>query len=165
VRRWGHDPQVLLRQYAARLNEVLVTVPDHVSVTLHQCRGNREGAWGAEGGYDPVADVLFNQIDVRGYFLEYDTSRAGTFSPLRHLPRGKIAVLGIMSSKSPDLETVDFLRRRIDEAATHVGLEQLAISPQCGFASSIGGNPMTEKQQEAKLVRLVETADKVWGGQ
>jgi 5-methyltetrahydropteroyltriglutamate--homocysteine methyltransferase len=165
VQRWGHDPQILLRQYAARLNEVLVTVPDHVSVTLHQCRGNREGAWGAEGGYDPVADVLFNQIDVRGYFLEYDTSRAGTFSPLRHLPRGKIAVLGIMSSKSPDLETVDFLRRRIDEAATHVGLEQLAISPQCGFASSIGGNPMTEKQQEAKLVRLVETADKVWGGQ
>lgn len=164
VQRWGHDPQALLRQYATRFNEVLASVPKNINVTMHQCRGNREGNWGAEGGYDPVADVLFNQIDVRGYFLEYDTSRAGSFSPLRHLPRGKIAVLGIMSSKSPDLESVDFLRRRVDEAATHVAPEQLAISPQCGFASSIGGNPMTEKEQEAKLARLVEVADRVWGG-
>jgi 5-methyltetrahydropteroyltriglutamate--homocysteine methyltransferase len=164
VQRWGHDPQALLRQYAVRLNEALASVPKHVNVTLHQCRGNREGSWGAEGGYDPVADVLFNQIDVRGYFLEYDTSRAGTFSPLRRLPRGKIAVLGIMSSKSSDLESVDFLRRRIDEATTCVSSEQLAISPQCGFASSIGGNPMTEAEQEAKLARLVEVADRVWGG-
>ena len=134
-----------------------------VTVTLHQCRGNREGNWGAEGGYDPVADVLFNQIDVGGYFLEYDTSRAGGFSPLRFLPKGKIAVLGVMSSKSPDLESVDFLRRRVDEAAVYVSQDQLALSPQCGFASSIAGNPMTESEQEAKLARLVEAATAVWG--
>src|SRR5262245_18894289 len=165
VTRWGTPPDQLLGLYAEKMNEVLAAVPSHVRVTMHECRGNREAQWGAEGGYDPVADVLFNQINVDGFFLEYDTSRAGSFSPLRHLPREKIAVLGIMSSKSPDLESVDSLRRRIDEAATHVALEQLAISPQCGFASSIGGNPMTEQEQERKLARLVETADRVWGGQ
>jgi 5-methyltetrahydropteroyltriglutamate--homocysteine methyltransferase len=162
VMRWGTPPDELLKIYARRLNDVVATVPDHVTVTLHQCRGNREANWGAEGGYDPVAEVLFNEVDVDGYFLEYDTERAGGFHPLRLLPNGKIAVLGIMSSKSADLESVDFLKRRIEEAAKYAPLDQLAISPQCGFASSIGGRPMTEARQEEKLARLVEVARSVW---
>jgi 5-methyltetrahydropteroyltriglutamate--homocysteine methyltransferase len=163
VRRWGSEPDGLLRLYAAKMNEVLTAVPDHVTVTFHQCRGNREGHWMAEGGYDPVADVLFNAVDVDGYLLEYDTERAGTFAPLRLLPKGKTVVLGIMSSKTPQLESAEYLKRRIDEAAAFAPLDQLAISPQCGFSSSIGGNPLTERDQEAKLVRLVEVARDVWG--
>jgi len=163
VRRWGSEPDALLRDYARRMNAVLDAVPDHVTVTFHQCRGNREGNWMAAGGYDPVADVLFNQIDVDGYFLEYDSERAGTFAPLRLLPKGhKRVVLGIMSSKSPALETADQLKRRIEEAAKVAPLDQLAISPQCGFSSSIGGNPLTEHDQTAKLARLVEVAREVW---
>jgi 5-methyltetrahydropteroyltriglutamate--homocysteine methyltransferase len=162
VERWGTKPDDLLHFYAARLNDVIASVPDHVTVTLHQCRGNREGNWGAEGGYDPVADVLFNEVDVDGYFLEFDSPRAGGFAPLRRLPKGKIAVLGIMSSKTPTLESKDDLVRRVDEAQKYAPLDQLAISPQCGFASSIGGNPMTEQQQEAKLARLVEVARSIW---
>ena len=162
VARWGTPPDELLKLYAGKLNEVVNMVPEGVTVMLHQCRGNREAQWGAEGGYDPVADVLFNDIDVDGYFLEYDSERAGGFHPLRNLPKGKTAVLGIMSSKSPDLETVDFLKRRIDEAAKFVSLDQLAISPQCGFASSIGGRPMSDARQEEKLARLVEVARDIW---
>jgi 5-methyltetrahydropteroyltriglutamate--homocysteine methyltransferase len=162
VQRWGSEPDALLRLYAARMNEVLAAIPGHVTVTFHQCRGNREGHWMAEGGYDPVADVLFNAIDVHGYFLEYDTERAGTFAPLRLLPKGKVVVLGIMSSKSPELESAEDLKRRVDEAAKFVSLDQLAISPQCGFSSSIVGNPLSESAQEAKLARLVEVARSVW---
>jgi 5-methyltetrahydropteroyltriglutamate--homocysteine methyltransferase len=162
VERWGTKPDDLLRIYAQQLNEVLAHVPAHVTVTLHQCRGNREGHWGAQGGYDVVADVLFNQVNVHGYFLEFDTPRAGGFAPLRLLPQGKIAVIGIMSSKAPALESKDDLKRRVEEAATFAPLDQLAISPQCGFASSIGGNPMTEQQQEEKLRRLVEVARSIW---
>ena len=158
VARWGTPPEELLRLYARKLNEVVAAVPEHVTVTLHECRGNREAHWGAEGGYDPVAEVLFNDIDVSGYFLEYDSDRAGDFRPLRMLPKDKIAVLGIVSTKSSELETADQLKRRIAEAAQYAPLEQLAISPQCGFASSIGGRPMTDAQQEAKLARLVEVA-------
>ena len=116
----------------------------------------------AEGGYDPVADVLFNAINVHGYFLEYDTARAGTFAPLRFLPKGKTAVLGIMSSKSPELESTASLTQRIEEASKFAPLDQLAISPQCGFSSSIVGNPLSEGAQEAKLARLVEVARSVW---
>jgi 5-methyltetrahydropteroyltriglutamate--homocysteine methyltransferase len=163
VQRWGTEPEALLRIYAKRMNEVLEAVPDGVTVTFHQCRGNREGHWMAEGGYDPVADVLFNVINVHGYFLEYDSERAGGFAPLRLLPKGKVVVLGIMSSKTPELESADALRKRIDEAAMVAPLEQLAISPQCGFSSSIGGNPLTEADQEKKLARLVEVARSVWG--
>lgn len=162
VTRWGTPPDELLKLYARRLNDVVKAVPDDVTVTLHQCRGNREANWGAEGGYDPVAEVLFNEIDVDGYFLEYDSDRAGGFEPLRALPKGKIAVLGIMSTKSAELEDVDFLRRRLEEAAAYAPLEQLAVGPQCGFASSIGGRPMTEARQEEKLARLVEVARNVW---
>jgi len=162
VTRWGTPPDELLKLYARRLNDVVRTVPDHVTVTLHQCRGNREAQWGAAGGYDPVAEVLFNEIEVDGYFLEYDSERAGGFHPLRLLPKGKIAVLGIMSTKSAELESIDFLKRRIEEATKYAPLEQLGVAPQCGFASSIGGRPMTEERQEEKLARLVEVARSVW---
>jgi 5-methyltetrahydropteroyltriglutamate--homocysteine methyltransferase len=163
VVKWGNDPDKLLLEYASRMNEVLMDVTPHVTVTMHQCRGNREGHWAAEGGYDPVADVLFNQINVHGYFLEYDTQRAGTFEPLRLLPKGKTVVLGIMSSKNPQLESAEDLKRRIEEASKFAPLEQLGISPQCGFASSIVGNPVSAALQEAKLTRLAEVALDVWG--
>jgi 5-methyltetrahydropteroyltriglutamate--homocysteine methyltransferase len=163
VRSWGDDPEKLLFLYAEKINEVLADVPDEVTVTLHQCRGNREGNWAAEGGYDPVADVLFNQVDVDGYFLEYDTARAGGFEPLRLVPKGKRVVLGLVSSKKAQVESADFLQRKIEQAAAHLDLAQLALSPQCGFASSIKGNPLGQAEQEAKLGRIVEVADKVWG--
>jgi 5-methyltetrahydropteroyltriglutamate--homocysteine methyltransferase len=163
VRSWGEDPMALLETYARKINAVLAGLPEQVTITLHQCRGNREGNWAAEGGYDPVADVLFNRIDVNGYFLEYDTARAGGFEPLRFLPKGKRVVLGLVSSKSARVETADELARRIDEAAKVVPLESLALSPQCGFASSIKGNPLGHAEQEAKLARIVEVAERVWG--
>jgi 5-methyltetrahydropteroyltriglutamate--homocysteine methyltransferase len=163
VRSWGEDPEELLLLYSRTINSVLEDVPDEVAITLHQCRGNREGNWAAEGGYDPVADALFNRIDVDGYFLEYDTARAGGFEPLRLVPKGKRVVLGLVSSKKPDLESADFLRRKIETAAKYLSLDQLALSPQCGFASSVKGNPLGPAEQEAKLRRIVEVADKVWG--
>jgi 5-methyltetrahydropteroyltriglutamate--homocysteine methyltransferase len=164
VRSWGMDPEKLLLEYAQVINRVIAEVPDNLTITLHQCRGNREGNWAAEGGYDPVAEVLFNRIDVDGYFLEYDTARAGGFEPLRFLPKGKKrVVLGLVSSKSPQLEERDLLLRRIEQAARFAPLEQLALSPQCGFASSIRGNPLGEADQEAKLARIVEVAKQVWG--
>ncbi len=161
--RWGHDPDELLVEYAERINAVVAGLPQHVSVTLHQCRGNREGFWAAEGGYDPVADVMFNRIDVAGFFLEYDSARAGGFTPLRHLPAGKVVVLGLVSSKTPQMETADALKLRIEEAARFTPLDRLALSPQCGFASSLKGNPLTEQQQEAKLALICAVAHEVWG--
>jgi 5-methyltetrahydropteroyltriglutamate--homocysteine methyltransferase len=163
VRSWGEDPEKLLFLYAQKINEVLADVPDDVSVTLHQCRGNREGNWAAEGGYDPVAEVLFNRIDVDGYFLEYDTARAGGFEPLRLAPKGKRVVLGLVSSKKPAVESEKELVGKIETASRYLSLDQLALSPQCGFASSIKGNPLGPAEQEAKLRRIVEVADKVWG--
>lgn len=163
VKGWGIEPDALLLDYAKRMNEVINSAPAGVTFTMHQCRGNREGHWAAEGGYDPVADVLFNRINVHGYFLEYDTERAGTFAPLRLLPKGKVVAIGIMSSKSGELESADDLERRIEQASKFAPLEQLSITPQCGFASSIVGNPLTIAQQEAKLARLVEVARDVWG--
>ena len=164
VRSWGVDPEKLLETYAEKINSTIQDLPDDVAVTLHQCRGNREGNWAAEGGYDPVADVLFNRIDVDGYFLEYDTGRAGGFEPLRLLPRGgKRVALGLVSSKKPQLEDKDFLLRKVEAAARFAPLDQLALSPQCGFASSIKGNPLGPAEQEAKLARIVEVADHIWG--
>jgi 5-methyltetrahydropteroyltriglutamate--homocysteine methyltransferase len=164
VRSWGTDPEKLLRVYADRINETIAEIPAGVTVTLHQCRGNREGNWAAEGGYDPVAEVLFNSIEVDGYFLEYDTARAGGFEPLRLLPKGrKRVVLGLVSSKKPQLEDKALLLRRIEQASRFAPLEQLALSPQCGFASSIRGNPLGAAEQEAKLARIVEVAHQVWG--
>jgi 5-methyltetrahydropteroyltriglutamate--homocysteine methyltransferase len=162
VKGWGEDPMRLLDTYAAKINETLAGLPADVTVTLHQCRGNREGNWAAEGGYDPVADVLFNGIDVAGYFLEYDTARAGGFEPLGFLPKGKRVVLGLVSTKSARVETEAELVQKIEAAARNAPLEQLALSPQCGFASSIKGNPLGQAEQEAKLARIVQVANKVW---
>jgi 5-methyltetrahydropteroyltriglutamate--homocysteine methyltransferase len=164
VRSWGAEPMELLELYAQKINETIAGLPDDVTVTLHQCRGNREGNWAAEGGYEPVADVLFNRIDVHGYFLEYDTERAGGFAPLAGLPKGKKRVaLGLVSSKTARVETEEELMRRIESAARYAPLGQLALSPQCGFASSIKGNPLGFAEQEAKLGRIVQVANKVWG--
>src|SRR5882762_8106305 len=163
VRSWGQDPERLLQRYAAKINSALAEVPDDVTITLHQCRGNREGNWAAEGGYDPVAEVLFNEVDVDGYFLEYDSQRAGGFEPLRFLPKGKQVVLGLVSTKRASLESEDELIEKIKSASRFASLEQLALSPQCGFASSIKGNPLTQVEQEAKLRRIVDVAGRVWG--
>jgi 5-methyltetrahydropteroyltriglutamate--homocysteine methyltransferase len=159
----GEDPDKLPHTYAKLINDSIAGRPDDMVVCMHICRGNFAGNWMAEGGYDPVAEVLFNEINVDGYFLEYDTTRAGGFEPLRFLPKGKIAVLGLVTTKKGDLETKDDLKRRIDEAAKFAPLEQLAVSPQCGFASGIAGATMTVEQEFAKLSLVVETAQEVWG--
>jgi 5-methyltetrahydropteroyltriglutamate--homocysteine methyltransferase len=159
----GEDPASLPKTYAKLLNAVVAGKPSDMTVCMHLCRGNFAGAWIAEGGYEPVAELLFNEINVDGYFLEYDTARAGSFAPLRYLPKGKIAVLGLVTTKSPQLEAKDELKRRIDEASRYAPLEQLALSPQCGFSSGIGGNAMTVEDEIAKLKLVVETAREVWG--
>ncbi len=163
VQGYGEDPEQLPHTYARLINGAIASRPRDMAVCMHLCRGNFEGAWLAEGGYEPVAEVLFNEIDVTGYFLEYDTARAGGFAPLRLLPKGKTAVLGLISSKRGALESKDEIRRRIDEAAKYVPLEQLALSPQCGFASGERGNKLTQEEQFAKLALVVEVARDVWG--
>jgi 5-methyltetrahydropteroyltriglutamate--homocysteine methyltransferase len=130
---------------------------------MHLCRGNFGGAWVAEGGYDPIAELLFNVINIDVYYLEYDSARAGGFEPLRFLPKGKIAVLGLVTTKDRELESAEALKHRIDEAAKFAPLDQLALSPQCGFASGVGGNVMTIEEEIAKLQLVVEVARDVWG--
>ena len=130
---------------------------------MHLCRGNNQSGWLTEGGYDPVAEMLFNKINVDSYMMEYDTARAGTFAPLRFVPTHKSVVLGIVSSKLPQLESKDDLKRRIDEASKYIDLDQLGLSPQCGFASTAPGNKLTPDEQRAKLRRVVEVAQEVWG--
>lgn len=163
VRNIGEDPETLPHTYARLINNAVANRPDDMSVCMHLCRGNFEGAWLAEGGYEPVAEALFNEIDVDGYFLEYDSERAGDFSPLRFVPAPKIAVLGLVSSKRGQLEHKDELKRRIDAAARYLPLEQLAISPQCGFASGERGNKLSVEEQWSKLELIVDVARKVWG--
>ena len=159
----GEDPGTLPKTYAKLLNDTIKNRPKDMTVCMHLCRGNFAGAWVAEGGYEPIADLLFNEIGVDGYFLEYDSARAGGFEPLRFLPKGKTAVLGLVTTKSGKLESRDELKRRIDAAAKHAPLEQLALSPQCGFSSGIGGNTMDVAGEIAKLRLVVETAREVWG--
>jgi len=159
----GEDPDSLPLVYAGLINAAIAGRPDDMAVCMHVCRGNFAGKWVAEGGYEPVADVLFNAIDVDGYFLEYDSVRAGGFEPLRFLPKGKRVVLGLVTTKRGEMETADELKRRIDEAAKFVDLDQLALSPQCGFSSGIGGNTMGIEEEKAKLRLVVEVAAQVWG--
>jgi 5-methyltetrahydropteroyltriglutamate--homocysteine methyltransferase len=159
----GEDPDSLPQTYAKLLNAAVAGRPTDMTVCMHLCRGNFAGAWIADGGYEPIAELLFNAIDVDGYFLEYDSPRAGSFAPLRFLPKHKTAVLGLVTTKSPQLESKDELKRRIDEAGRYAPLEQLALSPQCGFSSGIGGQTMTVEDEINKLKLVVETAREVWG--
>ena len=162
LRDRGDDPGGLPAVYADMINAAISDRPSTMRITMHLCRGNFRSSWIAQGGYEPVAELLFNQIGVDGYFMEFDSERAGGFDPLRFVPKGKTVVLGIVTSKTGALETVDYLQRRIEEAAKFVDLEQLCLSPQCGFASTEEGNSLTEDEQWAKLARIVEVAGKVW---
>jgi len=159
----GDDPEQLPHIYARLINDAIRDRPASMTVCIHLCRGNFRSAWVAEGGYDPVAEPLFSEIAVDGYFLEYDTPRAGDFSPLRFVPPGKTIVLGLVSTKTPMLEDKEGLRRRIDDASRYVPVERLALSPQCGFASIETGNPIAPEMQEAKLRLVVELAEEIWG--
>ena len=163
VRKIGEDPDKLPSLYADLINECIKDRPANISVCTHLCRGNFASAWVAEGGYDPIAEVLFNELKVDGYFLEFDTPRAGNFAPLRFLPKDKRLILGLVSSKTGELEKPDDLTRRIDDAAKLVPLDQLGISPQCGFSSTVLGNKLTIDDQIAKLKLVVQVARKVWG--
>jgi 5-methyltetrahydropteroyltriglutamate--homocysteine methyltransferase len=163
ARKIGEDPDKLPSLYAKLINECIKDRPDDMIVCTHLCRGNFRSAWVAEGGYDPVAEVLFNELKVDGYFLEFDTPRAGNFAPLRYMPKNKKLILGLVTTKSPELEKPDDLKRRIDEASKLVPLEQLGISPQCGFSSTVLGNKLTVDDQIAKLKLVVAVARDVWG--
>jgi 5-methyltetrahydropteroyltriglutamate--homocysteine methyltransferase len=161
----GEHVEGLLEIYADMINTAIAGRPDDMVVSMHLCRGNFKSTWVASGGYEPVAEALFNRIGVDAYFMEYDSDRAGGFEPLRFVPRGpKIVVLGLVTSKTGELESKDELKRRLDEAAKFLPLEQLALSPQCGFASTEEGNSLTEEQQWKKLQLCIDVARDVWGG-
>ena len=163
VRKIGEDPDKLPLTYANLINECIKDRPATMTVCTHLCRGNFASAWVAEGGYDPVAEVLFNELKVDGYFLEFDSPRAGNFSPLRYLPSGKRLNLGLVTTKTGQLEHADELKRRIDEAGKCVPLEQLGVSPQCGFSSTVLGNKLSVADQITKLKLVVQVARDVWG--
>lgn len=159
----GDDPDELTRLYCRLVNDAIRDRPDDMVVSVHLCRGNFKSAWVAKGGYEPVAEILFNEMAIDGFFLEYDDERSGDFAPLRHMPKGKTVVLGLMSSKSATVETGDAVKRRIDEAAQFVDLDQCALSHQCGFSSTAHGNDLSEDDQWRKLDRCVSVARDVWG--
>ena len=159
----GEDPATLPAIYAGMINAAISDAPPDMTLTMHLCRGNFRSSFVASGGYEPVAETLFNAINVHGYFMEYDNDRAGGFEPLRFVPKGKRVVLGLVTTKSGDLESRDDIKRRIDEAAKHIALDQLCLSPQCGFASTEEGNVLSEAEQWAKLRMIVEIAEEVWG--
>jgi 5-methyltetrahydropteroyltriglutamate--homocysteine methyltransferase len=159
----GDDPDDLPKTYASLINSVIDNRPDDLTVGIHLCRGNYRSTWFAEGGYEPVAEILFNNINVDAYFLEYDDERSGDFAPLRFVPKNKTVVLGIISSKTPQLESMDDLCKRVDEAAAYMPLENMCISPQCGFSSTHHGNAMSHDDQWRKLELVVNSAVKIWG--
>jgi 5-methyltetrahydropteroyltriglutamate--homocysteine methyltransferase len=159
----GRDAEHQHERYIRQINAALAGRPEGLTVTTHMCRGNFRSSWVAEGGYDFVAEALFGGLEVDGFFLEYDDVRSGGFEPLRFVPPGKRVVLGLVTTKRPQLESKDDLKRRIDEAARYVPLDQLALSPQCGFSSTVEGNALTRDEQVAKLALVVETAQEVWG--
>jgi 5-methyltetrahydropteroyltriglutamate--homocysteine methyltransferase len=160
----GDDPAKQPQIYADMINAAVRGRPSDMVMTMHLCRGNFRSTFVASGGYEPVAELLFNGIDIDGYFMEWDNDRSGGFEPLRFLPKGKKVVLGLVTSKTGDLESKDDIRRRIDEAAKYAPLDQLCLSPQCGFASTEEGNALGEEQQWAKMRMIVEVAQEVWGG-
>lgn len=159
----GEDPDELPHRYAEMVNAAVSGKSADMTITMHLCRGNFRSTWIGQGGYEPVADVLFNHMNIDAYFMEYDTERAGGFEPLRFVPDDKLVVLGLITSKSGALESKDEIKRRIDEAAQYVPLERLCLSPQCGFASTEEGNILTEDEQWAKLEFIVDVAQEVWG--
>jgi 5-methyltetrahydropteroyltriglutamate--homocysteine methyltransferase len=163
ARKRGDDPNELPHRYASFVNRVVAQKPRGMTLGMHLCRGNFRSTWAAQGGYEPVAEALLSELDMDAYFLEYDDQRSGDFSPLRFLPKGKLVVLGLITTKLGRLEDKDAIKRRIDEASKFVPLEQLALSPQCGFSSTVHGNDIAVEQQAAKLRLVVEIAREVWG--
>jgi 5-methyltetrahydropteroyltriglutamate--homocysteine methyltransferase len=163
ARQRGDDPDMLPLAYAELINKVVDNRPGDLRVVMHLCRGNFRSAWVAEGGYEPVAEVLFNNINIDAYFLEYDDERSGDFAPLRFVPANKTVVLGLVTTKVSDMETADELKRRVNEAAQYMAIENMCLSPQCGFSSTVHGNQITEDTQWAKLELVVSTAREIWG--
>jgi 5-methyltetrahydropteroyltriglutamate--homocysteine methyltransferase len=163
MRQRGDDPNATLQLYTRLVNDVVRDRPRGMTIALHMCRGNFKSSWVAQGGYEPVAETVFSGMNVDGIFLEYDSDRAGGFEPLRFVPKDKIIVLGLVTTKTPGLESSSDLKRRIDEAAKYVPLDQLCLSPQCGFASSHHGNAVTVDDQRRKLDLVVRTANEIWG--
>jgi 5-methyltetrahydropteroyltriglutamate--homocysteine methyltransferase len=159
----GEDAEHLHLRYIRQVNDAIARRPEGMAVTTHMCRGNFRSSWAAEGGYDFVAEALFGELAVDGFFLEYDDERSGGFEPLRFVPPGKKVVLGLVTTKRGELESKDALKRRVDEAARYVPLDQLCLSPQCGFSSTVEGNALTRDEQAAKLRLIVETAAEIWG--
>jgi len=159
----GDDPQKLANIYADLINAAMSDIPKDMTITMHMCRGNYRSTFMGTGGYEAVAEVLFNRIKVHGYFMEYDSERAGTFEPLKLVPKDRTVVLGLVTTKTGKLESKDLIKRRIDEAAKYISLDQLCLSPQCGFASSEEGNTLAEDEQWAKLGMIVEISQEVWG--
>jgi len=163
VKSIGGDPLHQHETYIATINKAIADRPADLTVTTHMCRGNNQSMWAAEGGYDFVADTLFNQLNVDGFFCEWDDERSGGFEPLRYLPKGKRVVLGVVTSKRGELESKDFIKRRVEEAAKYTDIDQLCLSGQCGFSSTSEGNDLTEQQQWDKLRFIVEVAQEIWG--
>jgi 5-methyltetrahydropteroyltriglutamate--homocysteine methyltransferase len=159
----GEDAEHLHETYIRHINEALADRPEGLTVTTHLCRGNFRSSWAAEGGYDFVAEALFGDLNVDGFFLEYDDARSGGFEPLRFVPKDKLVVLGLVTTKRAELESKDLLKRRIEQASRYIGVEQLCISGQCGFSSTVEGNALTYEEEVAKLRLIVETAAEVWG--
>jgi len=163
ARKRGLDPDDLPRHYARMINDALAKAPADLFTAVHLCRGNFRSSWAAEGGYEPVAEIMFNELNIDSFLLEYDDARSGDFAPLRFLPKGKQVVLGLVTTKLGELETKDDIKRRIDAATQYAALDQLALSPQCGFASTVHGNDIAVEQQTAKMRLVREVADEVWG--
>lgn len=163
IKGQGEDPDRLLERYVNTLNAAVAGLPDDVTVVTHMCRGNYRSQWMTSGGYDVIAEKLLTGVDIAGFFMEYDSERAGDFRPLRFLPRDKIAVLGIITSKTPELEPRDAIMRRIEDATKYADLDQLCLSPQCGFSSTHHGNNLTVDEEKRKLAHVVALADEIWG--
>ena len=159
----GEESADLHLRYIKQINEAAADKPEDMTLTVHMCRGNFRSSWVAEGGYDYVAEPLLSELDVDGYFMEFDDDRSGGFEPLRFVPKGKFIVLGLVTSKRPELESKDEIKRRLEAASKYVPMEQLCLSPQCGFSSTVEGNSLTVEEEKAKLRLVVEVADEVWG--